>query len=100
MKIVDKGHRYDLQNFASLDTQTLSFINKRRDDNGELVLVHDGTTNEEVITCLIDRIEHLNTIMPCYENNTALAGLRQALGALNLRTASRVIRGVEGTTNP
>ncbi len=61
----------------------------------------NGTTNEEVIQVLIDRIESLNAMQggkyACEENTLAIWHLRNALSKLKARTAAREARGVEGT---
>ena len=98
MKVIVAGHQYELQNASgSRIIGTLFFIHKKLGENGKLELVKDGTTTEEVLSVLIDRIEYLQTKLPCKENEGALASLRQALKFLNQRTASRDERGVEGT---
>jgi hypothetical protein len=61
----------------------------------------NGTTNEEVIEVLIDRITSLN--QPPFKNahnDAALDLLRAALGELMTRTVERQSRGVEGTLTP
>jgi hypothetical protein len=62
----------------------------------------NGTTNEEVIQVLIDRIASLNEMedgkYACRENEWAILHLKVALQCLELRTAKRLERGVEGTS--
>lgn len=100
MKVITPGHRYQLDNFEDKHKlgQFLQFIEKRVDSAGSanLVTVMDGTTNEEVIKVLIDRLEFLNAKFPCEENSRALTLLAGALMALEKRTADRLARGVEG----
>lgn len=60
----------------------------------------NGTTNEEVIQLLIDRIRSLNVIMHSTHNEGALDFLEAAKAELNLRTHEREERGVEGTSRP
>lgn len=62
----------------------------------ELVTVNDGTTNEEVLAVLIDRLNYLNGIFPCRENAIVITKLEESLMWLNKRTADRKNRGVEG----
>lgn len=93
MKVNDAGHSYYLNGH-----QVLRFLKKTRNTvTNELQTVYDGTTNEEVIEVLIDRITFLNNALPCQENATALYHLNQALEVLNLRTKKRVTQKVEGT---
>jgi len=97
MEVIVKGHKYLLDNFENPEgePQKLQFICKEpRGD--ELVTIFDGTTNEEVLKVLIDRMKHLNHRFPCRENLKTLESLESALMWLHLRTADRQARGVEG----
>ena len=99
MNIITPGHLYELQDFESKEhDQCLQFIEKEPVEAGssELKLINDGTTNEEVLAVLIDRINFLNKKFPCRENAIALTHIETALLWLNHRTASRQARNVEG----
>lgn len=63
---------------------------------GTMVTINNGTTNEEVLAVLIDRLQFLNGKFPCRENSIVLTHLETALLWLNKRTADRMARGVEG----
>lgn len=61
----------------------------------------NGTTNEEVIELLIERINSLNQPpFNCRENSLAITKLEEALLWLKRRTEKRIERGVEGTAVP
>jgi hypothetical protein len=113
MKVLREGHKYLLNNFeedAYLEmptVQIIQFIEKvpRKDhpdispmdsDPNELITLNNGTTNEEVIKVLMDRLKYLNNKFPCVENEKAYAHLDDALAWLNKRTKDRQERGVEG----
>jgi len=102
MKVIVEGHRYELENFEDKDRdgQILQFIHKDKgvdtNDPTKLVTVDDGTTNEEVLAVLIDRLNYLNGKFPCPENSIAIRKLREGLFWLNERTRERVARQVEG----
>ncbi len=100
MKIQTLGHRYELANFQAPEAvgQTLQFIEKVPVAEGskELRTVSDGTTNEEVLKMLIDRMNYLQTKFPCRENALVITKLEESLMWLNKRTADRVARNVEG----
>jgi len=111
MKVITIGHKYKLDHFESyglpgLPVQTLQFIEKVpvKSDNAaapnagptELVTVNDGTTNEEVLRVLIDRMQYLNGKFPCRENSIVITKLEESLMWLNKRTADRKARNVEG----
>jgi hypothetical protein len=103
MKVLTPGHRYELSNFDNKETkgQEIQFIEKTNigEHSISLITVNDGTTNEEVIEVLIDRIQYLNDKFPCRENSLAITLLEEALKWLNRRTEDRVKRNVEGTNN-
>lgn len=108
MKTLTTGHKYELPSFEGGPAQTLQFIEKRPDlggnvnpqgshqGTGELVTVNDGTTNEEVLKVLIDRLQYLNGKFPCRENALVITKLEESLMWLNKRTADRLARNVEG----
>ena len=112
MRIIDTGHRYELAG-----SQTLQFIKKelshlptcaskrivdyggptKCDCNGLFITVNEGTTNEEVLEVLIDRLVELQKKATCKHNACAITHLEEALHWLNARTADRNKRGVEGS---
>ena len=96
MKILRVGHRFALDNFEQEGvTQEFQFIEKEPvGDN--LVTVYDGTTNEEVLSMLISRMQYLQDKFPCRENAIVITKLEESLMWLNKRTADRIIRNVEG----
>jgi hypothetical protein len=64
----------------------------------------NGTTNEEVLQVVIDRLNSLQAMegrkFACRENALAITHTEEALHWLQSRTAKRVARGVEGTSTP
>lgn len=101
MTILRTGHRYILDYFEDKTKtgQVLQFIEKEQID-GAFVTVNDGTTNEEVLRVLIDRLHHLNSKLPNHDTLAAITHLEDALGLLEKRTRERQARGVEGTPKP
>lgn len=101
MKTLTPGHKYELANFIAKDQpgQTLQFIEKMPVAPGstELRTVNDGTTNEEVLAMLIDRLTTQGAKLPSRENSLAITKCEEALMWLERRTASRKARNVEGT---
>jgi len=104
MKVLIVGHRYELENFEEKDQpgQIIQFIQKERrsEHNPELVTLSDGTTNEELIKVLVDRMNSLQAKCPCRENAIATTHLETALLWLEKRTDDRKARGVEGQHKP
>lgn len=80
--------------------QVLQFIEKIpvTQAPGHLQTLSDGTTNEEVLKVLINRIEFLQEKTGCRENAIVITKLEEALIWLNKRTAARVADQVEGTS--
>lgn len=100
MKIIREAHRYELENFDQphFPGQILQFIEKVPGGDGKpMITVCDGTTNEDVLRVLINRITKLNAKHPCAENGMVIHILQAALSWLNRRTSRRKARGVEGT---
>lgn len=108
MNVITPGHRYELPHFEpnipkpnliEPDRQTIQFIEKAQDLSapvGQMVQVNNGTTNEDVLAVLIDRLNYLQGKFPCRENAVALTHIETALLWLNKRTTDRKARGVEG----
>jgi len=110
MKVLTLGHKYELENFEAKDKpgQTIQFIEKVQQPQpitpGGIVLalgtglvtVNDGTTNEEVLDVLINRLSYLQDKFPCKENACAITHLQEALFWLLERTRKRTAQNVEG----
>ena len=100
MKVLVEGHKYEMSNFENKDQkgQTLQFIQKEPITEGstELKTISDGTTNEELLEVLLDRMNYLQSKFPCRENAIVITKLDEALLWLNKRTADRIKRNVEG----
>lgn len=103
MKVITAGHKYELAHFEGAGfpdapVQTLQFIEKAPISEGskEMLTVNDGTTNEEVLKVLIDRLHYLNGKFPCRENAIVITKLEESLMWLNKRTSDRQARNVEG----
>ena len=94
------GHQYELSNFENKDQQgqILQFIHKESKEEGstELITISDGTTNEEILEVLIDRMNFLQYKFPCRENALVITKLEESLMWLNKRTQDRIKRNVEG----
>lgn len=104
MKVITPGHKYELENFENKETpgQTLQFIEKVPGGPGQDAskTVNDGTTNEELLAVLIDRLYFLKKKLPSRETSVAITKSEEALLWLNKRTADRKAREVEGTSAP
>lgn len=100
MRTITSGHRYELENFEAKNQpgQVIQFIEKTSvpGQPGQLATVNDGTTNEEVMKMLIDRLQSLYDKFPSEETYTSISFLKVALYAQQSRTYERQQRGVEG----
>lgn len=97
MKVLTEGHLYELSNFENKEAegQKLQFIEKKQVDD-KFVTVNDGTTNEEVIGVLVDRLKNMNSKFPSKETSCAITKLEEANMWLYERTRKRVAQNVEG----
>src|SRR5690554_5861698 len=101
MRVLVPGHYYELEHFEDDGhVETIAFIRKEKNERGELVTIENGTTNEEVLLMLIDRMKFLQEKMPCRENALVITKLQEALHWLEHRTKDREERGVEGKHQP
>lgn len=91
MHAIIPGTTYALNDLEGDGCQTVKFVSKE---------YGSGTTNEEVLSMLIDRVSHLQSGLPCKENAMAITKLEEALLWLNSRTADRRARGVWKTEKP
>lgn len=100
MKAITEGHDYELADHEGTGAQRLVFIQKEPVSEGstEMHTVRNGTTNEEVLRMLIDRLQFLQKKAPCRENAIVITKLEESLMWLEKRTADRQARGVEGTS--
>jgi|SRR5882757_3240320 len=99
MRVLTPAHRYELENFEDRSSsQEIQFIEKVSVSatGSELQTLNDGTTNEEVLSVLIDRMQGLQAKFPCRENAIVVTKLEESLMWLEKRTADRKNRGVEG----
>lgn len=84
------GHQYQLA--AGANVSTLDFQRGPVKDVGV-----NGITNEALLAVLIHRMKYLDGQFGCDENKRAIQHLEEALVNLEVRTARRMVRGVEGT---
>lgn len=94
MEVVDPGHVYSLKHFDTKQAKTvpfniLTFVKREGDKYPGNVGHHPGTTTQEVLRVLIDRIKYVDNQLPCKENERVLYYLRLSLTYLE-RRASRI----------
>lgn len=86
MQIVIPGHVYKLEHLDGSDSQNLSFVNRNKGQECA------GTTNQEVLRVLIDRIKFLDGQVRWELNDQIIWHLRMAIA---LHEARAIIRKVE-----
>lgn len=86
MKVIDPGHVYELTHLDGCKTQTLQFINRNPGKECE------GTTNQEVLRALIDRVKFLDSQIRWELNDQIIHHLRMAIA---LHEARVIIRKTE-----
>lgn len=96
MKVLNDGYTYELNSHNGSEPQVLQFVHNKREGDS-FVLLKDGTTNEEVLAVLINRMNYLQNLAACWQNAEAIMHLGEALRLMNDRTDERKRRGVEGT---
>ena len=86
MKVLDKGHRYAVSSLDGDHLQEIVFVKRFRGTAN-----HPGTTNQEVLRVLIDRIETLDAEKPYPANVDILKNLRMALVLQECRALARKV---------
>lgn len=84
-----EGHEYQVT--AGAKSTYLSFQRGGVADNGV-----NGLTNEALLAVLIHRTKFLDSKFGCDENKRAIDHMEEALVNLEVRSARRIVRGVEG----
>lgn len=105
VNVIDAGHTYELHHHqdpnsdSDVGVETIKFVKKEQQgkEGDPLTTVQNGTTNEAVLEMMLDRLQHLNSIMYDELNDKAIAKIKDALECLYRRTRKRETRGVEGT---
>lgn len=85
MKVLDKGHKYELDHLDGKGKQSIQFCN--REAGTEI----EGVTTQEVIRCLIDRTWYCNDCMPWSGNKLIVDHLRMALMLHEVRAMIRKV---------
>jgi hypothetical protein len=86
------GHFYTI-----MDESTNRFLAVLEFQNGPIAANGvNGITNESLLAILIHRTKILNEKFQCSENDRAIQHMEEALANLEVRTARRIVRNVEG----
>lgn len=93
MHVLEPGHIYMLDALDSEQKESLTFVKRDYDPANNLNYLqnHGGTTNQEVLRALIDRVKYLDTQLPCAENKEIIYHLRMALILHEARALKRKV---------
>lgn len=86
MRVIEAGHQYELASVDGECANVLTFVKRFRGAAN-----HAGTTNQEVLRALIDRIEVLHAEKPHDANAKIIEHLRLALVLHEARALERKV---------
>lgn len=91
MRVTSPGHRYQLSHLDDpcRGFSVLTFVKRMGDGYPGNVSRHPGTTCQEVLRALIDRVEYLDGQQRSSHNDVILDSLRTALWSFEARAAGR-----------
>ena len=89
MKVIDSGHVYKLDSLDGTLSQHLIFVKREGPGFPGNVGHHPGTTLQEVMRAMVDRVEYLQNQIACDENVAILTYLRWSIWLLENRAARR-----------
>lgn len=90
MEIIDSGHKYKLHTLDGVvDNSCLTFVKREGAGYPGNKGVYPGTTCQEVLRALIDRLGYLNNQIPCWQTTLAKFCLVIALWCFECRHAAR-----------
>lgn len=91
MKVLTPGHQYLLSNIKSddgdRDVNILKFYNEKGTSRDDII----GTSNQEVLRALIDRVNYLDNELPHSFNKEIIFHLRKALALHEARHLTRMV---------
>lgn len=90
MKVLHPGHRYELAHLDGVRITTLQFVQR-----APLHPAQEGTTCQEVLRALIDRVKVLDAERPWGGNTEILLMLRRALILFETRALIRKVEREE-----
>ena len=98
MKILDRGHEYELEGVGhGNETQRVVFVKNEGEKYPGNVGFHGGVLTQELLRICIDRTKYLNDQGSCMETELALSAMRQALAWYEVRAARCRGTYIEGT---
>ncbi len=87
MKVLDSGHRYELDHLKGEGTSIIQYY-KDEEIHGDGV---EGFSTQEVIRTAIDRVQSLNEEKPWEGNDKIIFHLRMSMIGFELRALERAV---------
>ncbi len=85
MRVINPGHVYEVSHLDGDGVSEISFVDR---DHGR---DKEGTTNQELLRVLIDRLHFLDSELPWEGNREIIFHLRQALVLHEMRHLNRLV---------
>src|SRR4030095_12291812 len=89
MKVIDPGHKYELDNLDGSLKTSLTFVKREGNKYPGNTGHYEGTNLQEVMRALIDRTKYLNSQIYDQRNLAIINKLRECIWLLEDRAASR-----------
>lgn len=89
MKVIDPGHKYQLNHLDGINTSILTFVKRIGENYPGNENPHEGTNIQEVLRVLISRCKYLNKQIYSPHTEEVIYLLRLALFSLECRNAER-----------
>ena len=89
MKVIDPGHKYELQTIDGNESSVLTFVKREGKGYPGNVGHYSGTIIQEVLRACIDRLKYVDAQIPDNNNPIVIHDLRTALYHLEIRAANR-----------
>jgi hypothetical protein len=89
MKVIDPGHKYELDHLDGNKKSKLTFVKREGDKYPGNIGHYEGTNIQEVIRVLIDRVKYLDNQDVDTLNSDVLYYLRMCIWCLEVRAARR-----------
>jgi hypothetical protein len=96
MKVIDEGFAYELENFDNKESkgQKIQFV-KNEVSKERIRVFIEGTTTEELMKVLVERLRFLNKKANCEENTESIKHLDIALMYQEKRSKTRFLNKQE-----
>lgn len=98
MRIIDAGHKYEVNSYDGGEPQYITFMKRMGDNYPFNFSKYGGTNCQEILRVLIDRTEYLNKQQPCSESECIISSLKTALLLFEIRALRKREQHVDLTS--